>query len=173
MFGLVAGVSFASLLAGAQADPYRRGDFIFMAAYIASWLALVTLALASPFMLIRGIARWLLRERWYTRYIRVAFDVALMGLIVLCVKAISPEQGVGGHLPSFMREQIETANRLLRLQRTYLYCPQPLTDAELKLEKLTTASWFLEHFPLYVVLPGAIVFLAGYSSERAKKIKGR
>jgi hypothetical protein len=161
-----------------QADAYNHWESIFVLGWIAALLGFTTLALAAPFMVIRGIACWLLREHWNTRYIRFSFDVALIGLIVLCEVTFLPEHGVGGHLTSFMREKIEAGDRLYNLQRARYgdhtvgcYWPEPLSKAESKLETIVTLSWFLERFPLYVILPGGIFFLAGYSSERARKIK--
>jgi hypothetical protein len=154
-----------SILVVADVDRYNLSDVTFAVTWVAAWSVLITLALTTPFIIIREVGRWLLREHWKTRFIRISFDIALLGLIVLCAATISPDHG--GHLPGFMSEKMD---QLYSFHKNITEWPQTLDNVEFKLKTLMMLSWFLEHFAAFVILPGCLSLLAGYSFIRAKRL---
>ena len=160
-------VVFLSIIA--HGVTYSEFDVIFVVTGMAGCFVSIRLGLAAPFIIVHGLAGRLFREYWKRRYIRISFDIALMGLITLFILTFSSYHGVRGHLSDLMQKEIEAYDRLVYWQG--FSCPRALTEAEANLKSLTRVSWFLEHFPVYVILPGGLFFLAGYSSERATKVK--
>jgi hypothetical protein len=133
---------------------------VFVIGCVIGVFALTVVAVALPFLITRKLARWLLRERWKTRYVRLSFDVAVVGLYLL-IWATGFTNGMDS--PQVFLDADEKFG--------WSRWPKSFEDSANKLLTLTMLSWFLDYFPVFVILPGGLVFFAGYSSERATQAK--
>lgn len=138
-----------------------RGEIVHQLMGAGSFVAAL-LVLASPLFVLRKIAQCFCREWWKTRYVRLSVDVACAGLFILFLATFLPLTSCG-HLPDYMVSQIMP--KWQEVGGWYL------SDSIGRLVILSNVSWFLENFPLYVILPGGLVLFGGYSLERARQAK--
>ena len=124
------------------------------------WAAMVVFAF--PFLLIRATAAWLCRGHWNLRWVRLAVDAGLAGL--LCLIMSSPVADLDPRLGSQVGQQWDKAEA---------WKHKNLMDAKEHLVSAQQELWFFEHLPLYVLLPAALVLLGGMTWERSRGTKKR
>jgi hypothetical protein len=129
-------------------------------AVVSGVIGLTVLVIVTPFLVTRKITQWALRDRWKTRYVRLSFDVTMIGFYFLILVTL---WSYDRHLPAVL------ADGYAKIY--WSHWPQSLTDSENRLEELKMLASFLDNFPTFVILPGCVVVFAGYSVERAKQAK--
>ena len=121
--------------------------------------AVALLVFCLTFFIIDMFAKTICPAPWKIRYVRSAVFVGLLGSFVLmgATLVVSAQKASAALRPHIPDNLSALSSEMLMIDL-------------LKIQFLWGTSWFLENFPLYVVLPTAIVLLGGYASERSKQV---
>jgi hypothetical protein len=124
-------------------------------------LAVAVVVFPLTLLIIDMFAKTICPERWKIPYVRVAVSVALLGTFVLLGATYFV---AAAHVTAGWRELVQPAT-----SKTGSMGPEILLFDFLKILILYCTSWFLDNFPVYVVLPTALVLVGGYTLDRSKR----
>jgi hypothetical protein len=110
---------------------------------------------------VRALAKAACRDRWKIRYVRWSVDTALTGCILLCITS-----KVAGSLETSLSLGEQAMDKL---SMSSIQEGSPLWG----LVECKSMLWFIEYFPLFVIVPAGLVLLGGYTIERSKSERKR
>jgi hypothetical protein len=132
-----------------------------MTAFAVMAICTVAFFIAAPAIVYRSIVGAILKNHWHLWCVRRAVDASIMGLMLLFAgptfSILKPDQYMLEQLKADLFESRQARNVDVSKLSAYN-----------RLEELINMQWLLDHLAPLVVLPAAIVFMAGYSIERKK-----